>query len=98
MLVQYEDPNQPPPLASAWSWQDTQGSGVLIALAWIGLLVGAAGALYWAHLSVLGAFFGTGGEWPGYVWIALTAAGAALIAPVLWPFLEDRRPQIAKFV
>jgi hypothetical protein len=98
MLVQYEDENRPPTLISAWSWQDSQGSWVLIALAWIGLLIGVAGALYWAHLSVLGAFFGGRSDWPGYIWIALTAAGAALIAPVLWPFLEDRRPQIAKFV
>lgn len=70
---------------------------MLIALAWIGLLVGAAGALYWAHLSVLGAIYGTL-DWPGYVWLALTAAGAALIAPIMWPFLETRRPQISRFV
>jgi hypothetical protein len=96
MLVQYEE-NTPPQLVSTWSWQDTRGSSVLIALAWIGLLVGAAGALYWAHLSVLGAIYGTL-DWPGYVWLALTAAGAGLIAPVLWPFLETRRPQISRFV
>ena len=97
MLVQYEDQNAPPPLTSTWSWQDTRGSGVLIGLAWIGLAIGASGAVYWAHLSILGAFYGVV-DWPGYVWIALTSAGAAVIAPVMWPFLEDRRPQIANFV
>lgn len=96
MLVQYEE-DRPPPLVSTWSWQDSRGSSVLIALAWIGLLVGACGALYWAHLSVLGAIYGYQ-DWPGYVWLALTAAGAALIAPVMWPFLETRRPKIARFV
>src|SRR6516162_7716559 len=97
MLVQYEDQNRPPPLTSTWSWQDTRGSRLLIILAWIGLVIGVAGAFYWAHLSVLGALFGTV-QWPGYVWLALTAAGAALIAPVLWPFFEDRRPEIGKFI
>jgi len=97
MLVQYEDQNRPPPLTSTWSWQDTRGSRLLIILAWIGLVIGVAGAFYWAHLSVLGALFGTV-QWPGYVWLALTAAGAALIAPVLWPFFEDRRPEIGKLI
>lgn len=96
MLVQYEE-NQPPPLTSTWSTQDTKGSSVLIFLAWLGLLVGACGALYWAHLSILGAIYGTA-DWPGYVWLAFTAAGAALIAPVMWPFLSGRRPEIAQFV
>ena len=97
MLVQYEDQSQPPPLTSTWSWQDTRGSSVLIFLAWVGLLIGAAGTLYWAHFSVLGAIYGTI-DWPGYVWIALTSAGAAIVAPVMWPFLEERRPKIANFV
>jgi len=96
MLVQYEE-DRPPPLVSTWSSQDTKGSSVLIFLAWLGLLVGACGALYWAHLSVLGAIYGTV-DWPGYVWLAVTAAGAALIAPVMYPFLETRRPEISRFV
>lgn len=98
MLVQYEDQNQQPSLQSAWSWQDTQGSWLLIALAWAGLLVGVGAALYWAHLSVLEAIVGGQSDWPEFVWLALISAGAALIAPVLWPFLQDRRPQIATFV
>jgi hypothetical protein len=96
MLVQYEDTNRPPPLGSTWSWQDRQGSWALILLAYAGLVVGICSALYWAHLSVLGALASP--QWPGYVWLALAAAGAALIAPVMWPFLTERRPQIASFV
>jgi hypothetical protein len=98
MLVQYEDKNLPPQLVSTWSWQDHAGSALLVALAWVGLLIGVGGALYWARLSVLGAVFGSNTDSIGFAWLSVTAAGAAIIAPILWPFLKHRRSEIATFV
>lgn len=99
MLVQYEAKNTaPPPLASTWSHQDNEGSWLLILLAWVGVLIGVGGALYWARLSILGAIYGSKSDVVGFAWLSITAAGAAIIAPILWPFLKTRRKEIATFV